>query len=149
MGFGSTRRVLFLGGVHQLVEIALLAFGCLFLVDELEIVAIELLEKVLSGYFFELAVIVIGGVRKLETNDARLAAAFGTLHLCWNGSARFCPTANLVVIPGCSRKRHCSLLPHQAAASQDCLPRANDVGLVRGREGCLRRAQGAGCVRGR
>src|SRR5690242_12439209 len=113
MALAAARRVLLVGGMHQLVEVALLAVGGLLLEHHLQIILVEFLEEFLPGDLLELAVVAVRSIGELESDDPDVAAALCAFHLGGNCAARFCPPANLVVIPGCSRKRHNSLLPSQ------------------------------------
>jgi hypothetical protein len=122
---GAALGVLFMLGVNELVEIALLSVCRLVLINELEIAFIELFEEVVPGDFAQVLVLVAGSFRKLETQDTWLFALVGTGNFGWNGMASFGPFPNLVVISGrlgeCHEKNSFSLSNEMQRRENFCL----------------------------
>ena len=85
-------------GIDELVEVAPLTVGGLFLVDEFEAVLVELLEEFVPGDLVEFRVVTVRGIREAEAQDSRLVAGVRALHLRGLCAACFRPLANFVVI---------------------------------------------------
>jgi hypothetical protein len=81
---------------HDFVEVAALAAGGGFLIQQSETALVELVEPIIPADFFERALAAIAG--EIEAKDAWIVATLGAGDRTWLGSALFCPAANLVMI---------------------------------------------------
>src|SRR6185437_12752702 len=102
-----------IGGLaaHQFVEIALLAFGGLFLIHEGESLLVEFFEKFVPRNFFQLGGTAIA--RKVDPEDTGIVPTASSFDMRGFTTSRFRPFADLFVV-GCRLRkiRHsASLVP--------------------------------------
>ena len=85
-------------GVDQFVEVAARAGSSLLLIDQRETVLVEFGEEFVPIDFFERIVIAVLRFGEAEAQDAGFAVPFGACDFAGDGVARFCPSADLIVV---------------------------------------------------